>query len=248
MIPADKISINETGADASGTVISRQNMNLSSVVSTIRDDGPSTAAEPLLAGVAVNDATGAPEPVPAVKADDTAPATRVRALPGKGVMLRVLSVLLLCGLVTASVLLANGKYPAIDERGLYLAALPANIPDRLVSIGAGAHDTLLQWQKQVGALLTEKPAAEFPVLPQDTAAAGDLAAWQRQVYTSLEALADSIETLPLRFEQSQAERAAGGVVLQAGQLEAMAAQLASLQQQVTGAKQRSQVNTRKQPV
>ena len=80
MIPAENISIDESGAGASEKAVPRENRNLSSVVSTIRDDGPSTAAETLQAGVAVNDASGTPEPVPVVKTDRAARAPLLRAL------------------------------------------------------------------------------------------------------------------------------------------------------------------------
>jgi cell division septation protein DedD len=168
-------------------------------------------------------------------------------------MLRVLSVLLFSGLVTGSVLLANGKYPALDERGLYLAELPASMPDWMVSIGTGVHDKALQWQQEIKALLTAKPATSPPTLPYDAAVVEDLAAWQQQLTTRLNELADSIDTLQLRFEQAQAERAVGSMVLQTGQarqLEALASQLAGLQKQVTGThreKPRPPVSRNNQP-
>jgi cell division septation protein DedD len=165
-------------------------------------------------------------------------------------MLRVLSVLLFSGLVTGSVLLANGKYPAVDERGLYLAELPAVMPDWMVSVGTGAHEKLLQWQQEIMVLLTARPTSAPPAMASDAADVGDLAAQQQQITTRLEELAESIDTLQLRFEQAQAGQAVGSVVLQTGQLEAMAAQLASLQKQVAGtpgAKPRPPVSNKKQP-
>lgn len=229
MIAEDYFSGSEADVPERTTTAGRHNRNLSSIVSTIRDDGPSVVDELR----PVQDAENTATPV----ADNPEPALqrrRVRALPGMAVMLRVSAMLSGLALLCSVALLASGKYPAIDERGLYLAELPAGLVTEMTDATAGIQVTFTQWIGRVGELIgglasTESEGALIVSPDMDA-----VAARQAQIIARLDALAATVTALQVRFDRQQAEQVAGSVTQQAAQalqLEALKAQLVELQQQ-----------------
>ena len=115
MIAENYYSNGATAAAGGGTTAGRQNRNLSCIVSTIRDDGPSTAADVRpphdvrpgncpaedLPEMPVNEV---PEPV--VRRQ------RVRVFPGMAVLSKVAAVLMLLAFMAGTVMLASGRYPS----------------------------------------------------------------------------------------------------------------------------------------
>lgn len=228
MIAENYFPVRETEDQETGATSARQNRNLSSIVSSIRDDGPSLVDDP---EVSCN------EDHEAVTADvgTAVPGKRVRALPGATVMRKVVTVLLLVTLVTVAILLSAGRYPAVDERGLHLAGIPAEIYDDIAATGVGIQEHLLQWREQIGAQFSGiSPAA----VAEPYAGSADSAALQQrqqQIIVRLDTLARAVATLETRLESERVERVADSVTLQAEQflqLEAVEMQLSGLQQQV----------------
>ncbi|MDX1698768.1 MAG: hypothetical protein R3308_10800, partial [Thiohalobacterales bacterium] len=83
----DYFLIDPASMPAGRSTAGRSNRNLSAVISTIRDDGPSDLDEPV-SGEAVVQAAGG-ETDKGVHAGRAAPRQRIRALPGRAVLLKV---------------------------------------------------------------------------------------------------------------------------------------------------------------
>jgi cell division septation protein DedD len=227
MIAENYFPVRETDEPVAGATSARQNRNLSSVVSSIRDDGPSIVEDPAVPGN---------EDREEVTADVGTAATgrRVRALPGASVMKKVVTVLLLVTLVAVAILLSAGRYPAVDERGLHLAVIPAEVFDEIAATGAGIEDRLLQWREQLGALFFDSSSAVVGTPHAGSADFADLEVQQQQIIARLDTLSDAVAALETRLESERVERVADSVTLQAEQflqLEAMEMQLSGLQQQ-----------------
>jgi hypothetical protein len=229
MITEDYFSISETDTPERASQAGRHNRNLSSIVSTIQDDGPSVIEELPPAQLAENDA------IPVLDSPVCAPQRqRISALPGMAVMLKVFVVLsgvaLLCGVA----LLASGKYPAIDEGGLHLAELPAGLMNDIKDVQVGVQATAAEIIERTGELFTS-PAAVEPagaaVASSDIAA---VAARQTQIIARLDALAATVDTLQFHIDHERAAQVTTRETQQAEQalqLEAVQAQLIELQQQ-----------------
>ncbi|MBT8116709.1 MAG: hypothetical protein KJO66_02665, partial [Gammaproteobacteria bacterium] len=199
MIAEDYFSGSESDAPERTTTAGRHNRNLSSIVSTIRDDGPSVVEGLEPAQDAENTATPVADiPEPAVQRQ------RVRALPGIAVMLRVSAMLsglvLLCGVA----LLAGGKYPAIDERGLYLAELPAGLVTEMTDAMAGIQVMFTQWIARVGELFSGLASRESEGALIASPDMNAVAARQAQIIARLDALAATVTALQVRFDRQQA--------------------------------------------
>ncbi len=228
MIAENYFPVRETDDQVAGATSARQNRNLSSVVSSIRDDGPSIVDDPAVSCFEDHDE---------VTADTGTDVTdkRVRALPGATVMKKVITILLLMALAGAAALITAGRYPAVDERGLHLAEIPAGTFDEIVAAGSGIQERLLQWRGQIGALFSGSSPA---VVAMPRTGSSDLAALERrqqQIIASLDSLSRAVATLDTRLESERVERVADSVTQQAEQflqLEAVEMQLSGLQQQV----------------
>ncbi len=197
MIAEDYFSGSESDAPEQTTTAGRHNRNLSSIVSTIRDDGPS-----VVEGLwPVQDAENAAIPV----ADNPEPALQRQRV-----------------------------YPAIDERGLYLAELPAGLVTEMTDATAGIQVTFTQWIARVGELFSGLASTESEgalIVSPDMDA---VAARQAQIIARLDALAATVTALQVRFDRQQAAQVTGSVTRQAAQalqLKALKAQLVELQQQ-----------------
>ena len=131
----------------------RVNRNLSDAISHIRDDGPSLdAGEPaevfrLHLTDAGNRNTGLDEPEIAVQPGRRH--DRRRALPRVGIILRALAAFLLLTACAGMVLLASGKVPMLDDRGVYLADIPDGLVDDLVSIKLSVEDAYIQLSARI---------------------------------------------------------------------------------------------------
>ncbi len=228
MIAENHFPVRETGEQVSGATSARQNRNLSSVVSLIRDDGPSIVDDPAVSCLDDHDEVSAGN-------GTAATGRRVRALPGATVMMKVFTILLLMALAAAAALITAGRYPAVDERGLHLAEIPAGTFDGVAAVGTGIRERLSLWRGQIDALIAGSPAT---VADMPQAGAAGLAAVERrqqQIIARLDALSQALATLDSRMESERVERVADSVTQQAEQflqLEAMETQLSGLQQQV----------------
>ena len=212
----------------------RQNRNLNSIVSTIRDDGPSDAADTQQttgdkpANDGVTDAIAAPElhePSPAVHRQE------IRALPGITVMLKVAAVLVLALLLGASALLASGKYPLIDEQGLHLADMPHGLVMEMAAVKAGIQESVAQWFEQdataaIDVRVQQPTVSQASAWPHITAVQAE----QQQIMTRLDELAGRVVMLEEQAGSEQADSAAAHATLQVLQIQTMQAQLADLQQ------------------
>ena len=229
MIAEDYFSISEADTPERATTAGRHNRNLSSIVSTIQDDGPSVVEELPTAQLDENGA------IPVLDSPVRAPQRqRVSALPGMAVMLKVSAILVLATLVCGVALLASGRYPSIDERGLHLAELPAGLVTDMTDVKAGIEAVFAEMIDRTGELFTRPPSVEpegAVVASSDIAA---VAARQVQIIARLDALADTVDTLQLHIDHEQAAQVTTRVTQQAEQalrLKAVQAQLVELQQQ-----------------
>jgi cell division septation protein DedD len=247
MIAENYFPVRETDDQVTGATSARQNRNLSSVVSSIRDDGPSIIDDPAVSCFEDHDE---------MSADTGTAATdrRVRALPDATVMKKVMTILMLMILVGAAALITAGRYPAADERGLHLAEIPAEIFDDIAAAGSVIQERLLQWRGQIGALFSGSSQA---VADMPRAGSSDLAALERrqqQIIARLDSLSNAVATLESHLASERVERVADSVTQQAEQflqLEAMEMQLSGLQQQVDmnrTVKQRAPVGKRPEKV
>ena len=143
MIAEDYFSLDQADSLEPTPVAGKHNRNLSSIVSTIRDDGPSALELPP-SPVDVED-----EPAPVIGTPDSH-RQRIRAVPGTKVMLKVAGALLAVLLLGMAMLIAKGQYPAIDERGLHLADLPTGFAEELVDMKHATQTRLAQWVDQAG--------------------------------------------------------------------------------------------------
>jgi cell division septation protein DedD len=231
MIAEDYFSGGESDAPEQATTAGRHNRNLSSIVSTIRDDGPSVVEELPPAQVVGN------AEIPVLDSPVHTPhGQRVRALPGMLVMLKVSAILLMAVLVCCVALLASGKYPAIDERGLHLADLPAGLVTGMTDMKAGVQAMVAQWSDRAGELFAGLSTKEhYGALSVSPDIAG-VAARQMQIMARLDALAATVDTLHVRLDHEQATQITNSVTQQAEhtlQLKAVQAQLVKLQRQTT---------------
>jgi hypothetical protein len=232
MIAEDYFSANESDTPDRATGTGRHNRNLNSIVSTIQDDGPSVvqASWPAVE----NEDTETIVETPVVADPGTArQGQRIRALPGLAVMLRVSAILLSVALLGGAALFAAGKYPAIDERGLHLAALPAGLVTGIADRRDALVTTLAQWTGQASEWLSglwSINADRAPIAASDVAA---VAARQVQILIRLDALDATVDTLQGRLDSQQTARVTNNDVrhnAQAAQLKDLQAQLAGLRQ------------------
>ena len=228
MIAEDYFSLDQADGPEPTPVAGQHNRNLSSIVSTIRDDGPSTLELPS-SQVDVED-----EPAPVIGTPDSH-RQRIRALPGTRVMLKVAGALLAVLLLGMAVLIANGQYPAIDERGLHLADLPAGFADELIDMKNSTQTRLAQWFDQAGIWLTGLLPAQSPTAPIAATDMTGITRQQAEIMARLDSLSTTVEALQTRLDQAQATQVNDSVTRQAEQtlqLKAVQAQLAALQQQM----------------
>ena len=149
-------------------------------------------------------------------------------------MLKVSAILSVMVLAAGIVLLAGGKYPAFDERGLHLAKLPAGFVSDMVDMKAGLETTLAKWTGRAGELLAGLAAKEPDVASNVSPGITAVAATQQQIIARLDALAATVDTLQVRLDRQQAAQVTSSVTQQAEQalqLKAVTAQLVELQQQ-----------------
>lgn len=228
MIAEDYFSLDQADSLEPTPEAGQHNRNLSSIVSTIRDDGPSVLELPP-SQEDVED-----EPAPVIGTPDSH-RQRIRTLPGMAVMLKVAGVLLAMLVLATAMLLANGQYPAIDERGLHLVDLPAGFADELVDMKNTTQTRLAQWIDQAGIWLTGLLPAQSPAAPTAATDMTGITRHQAEIMARLDSLSTTVEALQTRLDQAQPTQVTDSVTRQAEQalqLKAVQAQLARLQQQM----------------
>lgn len=148
----------------------RINRNLSDVISTIRDDGPSAdAGEP--AGVFqlhLAEARGPNAQVndPVDEGHAGPRGERRRVLPRAGVIFRALAMFLLLVAGAGMALLAGGRVPMLDEHGMYLADLPDGLVDDLASIKLSIGDAYEQLYARIAPAIDALTATPDAVAEQ----------------------------------------------------------------------------------
>ncbi|MGB5260875.1 MAG: SPOR domain-containing protein, partial [Gammaproteobacteria bacterium] len=146
----------------------------------------------------------------------------------------LLCVVLACG----GALLTSGKYPAIDERGLHLAPLPAELVNQMTGMQDALQTTLAQWIGRASELFSGLLSAQADRAPIAAADISAVAARQVQILVRLDALAATVDTLQGRLDRQQAARMTNSETRQADQalqMKAVQAQLAELQQAMAAA-------------
>ena len=230
MIAQDYFSLDQTDSPEDTASASPHNRNLSRIVSTIRDDGPSVLEMPS------PEPQHDDEPAP-VLGVPTQQRPRIRALPGASVMLKVAGVLLAMVLLAAALLLASGKYPAMDASGLQLAELSAGYVRGQSDLQDSALIHAAPWFDYTDYGLTQlMPAShlDFPaaVADQTTGPAGQ----QAEIMARLDQLTATVAALQASLDQEQARRVTEQETRQAEQaleLKAVQALLVELQQQTS---------------
>ena len=228
MIAEDYFSLDQVDSLEPTPQAGQHNRNLSSIVSTIRDDGPSVLEQPP-SQVDVED-----EPAPVIGMPDSH-RQRIRALPGTQVMLKVVGALAAVLLLGMAILIAKGQYPAVDERGLHLADLPAGFGEELVELKHATQTRLAQWVDQAGIWLIGLVPAQSPPVPVAATDMTGISRQQAKIMAQLDSLSNTVEALQTRLDQAQATQVNDSVTRQAEQtlqLKALQAQLAALQQQM----------------
>jgi len=229
MIAEDCFASSDAGEIDRNTSRGRHNRNLSSIVSTIRDDGPSVANE---AGT-VQDVMPEQPQRAGIPTADAQP--RIRALPGKTVFLKVAAVLLLATLIGVVAILSTGRYPVLSKQGLQLASLPVETVSEIAAIKTGFMDSISDWPDRIKAVFSTVPQQDAGLPFSSSSDLSAIAENQHGIQQQLADLATNFGLLQQRFEQDQAARLADSNMQSAEQsvrLDALQAQVAGLQQQL----------------
>jgi hypothetical protein len=234
MIAEDYFTTTETTGSAGGAA-DRLNRNLSSVVSTIRDEGPAVAGHiHCLPDDRLND-DGCEDVAELHTHETPQPFARwweVQAIPARAVLVKAAAVLVI--VIGGAAWLMSGGSQVVDNYELSPEAPPAAAAGMAVVEG-GEAQTIMPRRAPAGLLLPDVRG-----LGPDTQVSGvtGLAAIetrQQAVMDRLDTLAAAIETLQSRFERDREDRLVSDITRQTEQdlqLQDMQAQLAGLQKQL----------------